>query len=183
MQDSQDLITYQGRGAPAAGRGSGRGDFHSGRGRGRGRGRSSEALIAFPRKVCKTSCDCASNCWIQEPGKAPHPVQIPTSAEEFLSGGPLVDEINSRRNSSGSSSTSFHEIFGAEESKGDASFPPPSRSSSMDLPTPRTSSRLSKLCVSTVSWWTALEWTARIIFLASERRISSCRTSHGAIYP
>ena len=68
MQDRQDLVTYHGRGAPAAGRGSGRGVSHSGRGRGRGQ-RSSEALITFPWKVCTTSCDCASNCWIQEPGE------------------------------------------------------------------------------------------------------------------
>ena len=74
MQDRQDLVTYHGRGAPAAGRrGSGRGVSLSGRDRGRGQ-RSSEALITFPRKECTTSCDCASNCWIQEPGKAPHPV-------------------------------------------------------------------------------------------------------------
>ena len=36
MQDRQDLVTYQGRGALAAGRGSGRGVSLSGRGRGRG---------------------------------------------------------------------------------------------------------------------------------------------------
>ena len=95
MQDRQDLITYQGRGAPAAGRGSGRVVLLLGRGR--GRGQRSEASIALPRKVCTTSCDCASNCWIEEPGKAPHTVRIPTSAEEILSGGPLAVDMNSRR--------------------------------------------------------------------------------------
>ena len=46
MQDRQDLVTYHGRGAQAAGRGSGRGASLSGRGR--GRGQCSEALITFP---------------------------------------------------------------------------------------------------------------------------------------
>jgi hypothetical protein len=73
MQDHQDLVTYHGRGAQAAGRGSGRGASLSGRGR--GRGQRSEALITIPpQKVCTSSCDCASERWIQEPGKAPHSV-------------------------------------------------------------------------------------------------------------
>ena len=75
------------------------------------------------------------------PGKALHPVRIPTSAEEFLSGGPLAVDINSRRkrirNSSCSSGASLPEILGVEKSKEDTSFPPPSRNFSMDLPTPQ----------------------------------------------
>ena len=143
MQDRQDLVTYQGRGAQAAGRGSGRGVSLSGRGR--GRGQRSEALITFPpRKVCASSCDCASECWIQEPGKAPHPVRIPTSVGEFLSSGPLADDITSRRkrvrDSPNSSGSSLHEILGAEEFKGDTSFPSPSRISSSDLLVPTSAS-------------------------------------------
>jgi len=125
--------------APAAGRGSDRVVLLSGRGR--GRGQRSEASIALPRKVCTTSCYCASNYWIEEPGKAPHPVRIPTSAEELLSGGPLAVDINSRqkriRNSSCSSGASLPEILGVDKSKEDTSFPPPSRNFSMDLPTPQ----------------------------------------------
>ena len=60
MQHRQDLITYQGRGPPAAGRGSRRGVILSGRGR--GTGRSSETLIDSPQKVCVTSYDFASKC-------------------------------------------------------------------------------------------------------------------------
>ena len=139
MQHRQDLVTYQGRGPLRAGRGSGSGIPSSGRGR--GRGQRSEALITFPpRKVCTSSCDCASECWIQEPGKAPHPVRIPTSEEDFLAGGPLTVGSDSRRkrvrDSSSSSDTSL-EICGAEESKGDYSFPPPSRNSITDLPAPQ----------------------------------------------
>ena len=70
-------------------------------------------------------------------------MQIPTSAEEFLSGGPLTVGIDSSRkrvrDSSGSSGTSL-EIIGAEESKVDYSFPPPSRNSSTDLPAPQIAS-------------------------------------------
>ena len=60
MQHRQDLITYQERGPPAAGRGSSRCVILSGRGR--GTGRSSKTLIDSPQKVCVTSCDCASKC-------------------------------------------------------------------------------------------------------------------------
>ncbi len=139
MQHRQDLVTFKGKGPPRGGRGSGSGILSSGRGR--GRGQRSEALITFPpRKVCTSSCDCASECWIQEPGKAPHPVRIPTSAEDFLAGGPLSVGSDSRRkrvrDSSSSSGTSLA-ICGAEESKGDYSFPPPSRNSITDLPAPQ----------------------------------------------
>ena len=71
-------------------------------------------------------------------------MRIPTSAGEFLSSGPLADDITSRRkrvrDSPDSSGSSSPEILGAEDSKGDTSFPPPSRISSSDLSVPTSAS-------------------------------------------
>ena len=67
-------------------------------------------------------------------------MRIPTSAEDFLAGGPLTVGSDFRRkrvrDSSSSSGTSLA-ICGAEESKGDYSFPPPSQNFITDLPAPQ----------------------------------------------
>ena len=107
-----------------------------GRGRGRERGQNCKSLSANrTRQACPPSCECLSVCWIKKPDKAPFPVRVPASAEEFL-GGPSADEINFRRkrsrDSSELSSTSLQEVLGLEESKGEPFSPLSSQNTSIN---------------------------------------------------